>query len=96
MEVGVSGASGVHAAAAVVQELRHHLETAPHLREFETLYKTTVIISMHCVCTYVRPGIQCTVQGHFYCVLQLICYELLLNILAVHYCQSIVFNYGGV
>lgn len=63
----MSGASGVHAAAAVVQELLHHLETAPHLREFETLLRTRqVTISMHYVCTFVRPGIQCTVQGHFY------------------------------
>ena len=53
MEVGVSGASGVHAAAAVVQELLHHLETAPHLREFETLLRTRQQSQLACT-VYVR------------------------------------------
>lgn len=45
-EGGASGVHGAPAAAAVVQELLRHLEIAPHLREFETLNDTTLVLCM--------------------------------------------------
>lgn len=45
-EGGASGVHGAPAAAAVVQESLRHLETAPHLCEFETLNDTTLVLCM--------------------------------------------------